>query len=110
MVFIEAPDPVKGQMLFDNMKHAAAGEGRSATSSGLPVTPFLCMPNALVQLRATDQRAHKKSILDQMDGRSYVFNSTRARLLQRSLGGSCNCQSDGDYQGSEEKGISACPE
>jgi len=30
--------------------------------------------------------------------------------LQCSLGGSCNCQSDGDYQGSEEKGISACPE
>jgi len=30
--------------------------------------------------------------------------------LQCSLSGSCNCQSDGDYQGSEEKGISACPE
>jgi len=28
-------------MLFDNMKHAAGGEGGSATSSGLPVTPFM---------------------------------------------------------------------
>jgi|SRR4051812_12618269 hypothetical protein len=48
---------------------------------------YVHLPNALVQLRAIDNRRRIIDLFLNFEERSSLFISTRARLLQRSLGG-----------------------